>query len=103
MSPRARKVTALLLLAVGIQLWLIWAQGLWKSGPNLLVALGCFLFVVVPPFRRVIWETLAPARHPSPRVRGIVAVSLAVVSSVYLWATAAAQGRTLLPRFHDEF
>lgn len=103
MSPRARKVTILLLLALGIQLWLLWARGIYGTNQTVLTAVAVFVIALIPPVRRQLWQALARVRSPSPRTRGRAALAIAVGSSAYLTMTAAMQGRSLHPRFHDEF
>ena len=103
MSSRVRKVTVLLLLAVGVQFWLLWRDGIWGSDLTVLAGVATFIGAIIPGIRRRLWRAFNHVRHPSPKTRGVVAVSIAVATSAYLIATASWQGRVLHPRVADEF
>ncbi|MDQ3440054.1 MAG: hypothetical protein M3478_06855 [Planctomycetota bacterium] len=103
MSSRVRKVTVLLLLALGVQLWLLWRDGIWGSDLTVISGLIAFVFAVIPAVRRRLWRAFNHVRHPSPRTRGIVACAIAAAASIYFYITASWQGRSLHPRSHDEF
>jgi hypothetical protein len=103
MSPRVRKLAVLLLLVVGVQLWLFARDGMWGSDSAVVCGLVAFIVGIIPGVRGRLRRALDGVRRPSPRARGIIALSIAIFAGLYLYVTASWQHQPLEPRIHDEF
>src|SRR6187200_540769 len=102
MNPRIRKAAVLLLLVVGAQLWLFARDGLWGNDSTVVCGLVAFVVGIIPGIRGRLHRALVRVRRPSPRARGLVALSIALAACLYLYFTASWQHQPLEPRTHDE-
>ena len=102
MSRTARRITAALLLVVGVQLWLILGRGQPGNLPGIIVWAAILLVALLPPVNHRIARVLERVANPSPRMRLFVAVVIAIVAGVYLYVTAVRQQRDFFLKIHDE-
>lgn len=106
-SPLAR-VAAALLAVVGVQVSLLAGGGAWPPNRRVLGALAAGAAVAAvlaawPRARDAVSATLRRAAGAPRRSRAVAAAGVFVVAGVYLYSTAAYQGRSLTPKYQDEF
>jgi hypothetical protein len=97
-----RRISVILLLVLGVQLWLVIGLGAWRPAELYAVA-ACALVALLPGVNRKVAAALERVRRPSAGVRRLVAVVIAVAATAYLYWTARRQGRDFVPLMHDEF
>ena len=102
MSPTVRKITAGLLLVVGVQLWLIVGRSQWGNLPHWWVWAAILIVSLVPALNRLIVRALDRVATPTPRTRLMIALAVAVVAGGYLYFTALRQQRDFFPKILDE-
>ena len=102
MSPTVRKITAALLLVLGVQLWLIVGRSQWGNLPHWMVWVAILAVLLVPAANRWIVRAHDCLAQPSPRMRRIVSVIIAVAAGSYLYFTAVRQQRDFFPKILDE-
>src|SRR4051812_17044636 len=102
MSPTVRRISTLLLLVVGVQVWLVMGRGQYGSSPSLRVMIPLIALASLPPIYRRVADWLNRLRHPSPRARWMTALAVFIGASTFLIWTAFYQNRSLFPRVHDE-
>ena len=102
MSLRVRRIVAILLLIVGVQLWLLVGRGHWGSNTQLKLLVVEIILAAIPWVNRPVSRVLDRVRAPSPRVRAIVAWCIVPLAAGYFLYTAHWQQRMLYPHVHDE-
>jgi hypothetical protein len=106
-DPRLRPVLAALLGAVGVEFWLIAADGLWGRVGQVRAVASVFvvslILVAIPPLRNGLTAALERLRSPSRTSRRVIAVGVALLSMGYLFWTARHQGRAFAPAVKDEY
>jgi 4-amino-4-deoxy-L-arabinose transferase-like glycosyltransferase len=107
MTQSVRLFTTFILLALGVQFWIILGDatiGEKRQIAALVLALVVGLAACAwPAARNVAFTWLERLRHPSPRARRAFAVVLPILAGVYLLATARSQHRPFVPIIHDEY
>lgn len=102
-SPAFDRIVALLLLALGVQLWLTVARSHYGTTRQLTFAAAVLVIGLIPWVNRPVARWLARLRQrPSNRVLTLSAIAVALAASGYLLFTAWFQDRTFAPIFHDE-
>ncbi|MEA2734959.1 MAG: hypothetical protein QOE14_1410 [Humisphaera sp.] len=102
MSPTLRRISTLLLLVVGVEIWLVIGRGQYGSSPPLHVMIPLIAVASLPPVYRRVANWLERLRHPSPRARMITALAVFAAATTFLIWTGFYQDRNLFPRVHDE-
>lgn len=100
MSPLARTILTAGLLALGVQMWLLFDATLhaWMA----YIFGGALLLAGVAQFgSRSLFRWLQRVRHVSPRTRAVTTLAVFVVAAAYLTFTAFGQERALYPKYHD--
>ena len=100
-----KKIAAILLLVVGVQIWLVVGHGMWGRDLSkwlLLGDLAVALLALIPPVGAGCAKALDFVRNPSPRTRRIATFLIALAATAYFVLTARQQGIDFFPRIHDE-
>jgi hypothetical protein len=97
-----RQFITLLLLALGIQAWIIFGRAQTGEKRQLLAAVVAVLIAAFLGTRPATLAAYDRLRQPTPRTRLLCFLSITLLSAVYLYATAKLQNRDLSPILHDE-
>src|SRR5438552_16193567 len=102
-----RQFFTLLLLALGLQLWILLGRTQLGERRQLLAAFAaviCALFIsIVRPLGNSAARLPQRLSDPSPAARRFTAFIITVLSIFYLYATARSQHRDFSPILHDEY
>jgi hypothetical protein len=106
-GPGLRPVLVALLAVVGVQFWLLAADGLWGQTRQLKFVCAATILslvaIAIPPVRDRLTGALVRVHPTSPRRRWIIAICVALFAAGYLFATARHQGRAFAPVVQDEY
>jgi hypothetical protein len=102
-----RRFTVALLLAAGPQAWILLGRSELGERRQVLAAvvaaaLGVIAWVV-PAIRERVLAASARMADPSSRAKYATAITIALLATVYLYATARGQHRDFAPVLHDEY
>jgi hypothetical protein len=102
-----RQFAVALLLAAGPQAWILLGRSELGERRQVLAAvvaagLGVIAWIV-PGIRARVLAVWAKLAEPSPRAKVVTAVMIALLATVYLYATARGQHRDFAPVLHDEY
>jgi hypothetical protein len=97
----------LLLLAVGVQCWIVLGRAQTGERRQLLAAAIAVVIAIIawllPPTRAMILRLSDRAANPSRRGRLIIAGTISLASIAYLYFSASHQHRDFSPILHDEY
>ncbi len=103
LSPRLAKWLALALLVFGVECWLVVGKDNYGHQHQPLLILAAIICGFIAPIRNAfnwLWKTV---ERPSPRSRWLVAVTICVASSLFLYWTQRYEKTPFQPKFQDEF
>jgi hypothetical protein len=102
-----RQFLVLLLFGLGAQGWILLGRAQLGERRQLiaavLVLVAAIVILTVRPLRNICCNLSKPFGQSSPRTQWLTAGAIAVVSCLYLYATARFQHRDLNPILHDEY
>jgi hypothetical protein len=105
-SP-SRQFLVLLLLAAGVQAWILFGRAQLGEKRQLLACVLAAVAAIVAwqlrPIREKLTTASALLRGPSPRQKLLTALVITLAACAYLYATARLQQRDFSPILHDEY
>src|SRR4051812_40138445 len=96
LPPAVRRWLALVLLIAGVALYAAATFIRPDPLPQLVAVAIAAVAATAPPVARRIDRLLEKVRRPSPRAAAVTALCVGALGVIYLFATAALQGRDLL-------
>src|SRR3954463_15125863 len=98
MQFAAQRVVGLTLVLAGLGAWWMATTGPARPAVGLIIIAAAAVVAAIPSTQRIVFLALERLRNPSPALRRRVTLGIALVTFVYLIATAFRQDRDLFPK-----